>query len=102
MRTGRESPVRQPEMSCDTRRFIRSRVPCRFVCRLSYRQAIRPSRYTLVRLASLPVSELSNDLFPQCAGKRFLARDHAGLPNRLADLVDVGSAACAVGEVALK
>jgi Cupin domain len=53
-------------------------------------------------LASLPVSELSNDLFPQRGRKRLLARDHAGLPNRLANLVDVGIAAGAVGEVALK
>src|SRR5690349_9877893 len=30
-------------------------------------------------LASLPVSELSNDLFPQRGRKRLLARDHAGL-----------------------
>jgi hypothetical protein len=53
-------------------------------------------------LASLPVSELSDDLFAQRGRKRLLARDHAGLPNRLAHLVDVGIAAGAVGEVALK
>src|SRR5690349_663697 len=98
-------------MRCETRRFIR----------LSYRRAIRPSRYTLASvclcdepkrvgpalrsqrvLASLPVSELSNDLFPQRGRKRLLARDHAGLPDRLANLVDVGIAAGAVGEVALE
>ena len=54
------------------------------------------------QLVSLPGSELSDDLFPQRGRKRLLARDHAGLPNRLANLVDVGIAAGAVGEVALK
>ena len=46
-------------------------------------------------LVSLPVSELSDDLFPQRGRKRLLARDHAGLPNRLAHLIDVGAAAAA-------
>src|SRR5581483_9197868 len=53
-------------------------------------------------LASLPGSEPSNDLFTQRRRKRLLARDHAGLPDRLADLVDVGGAAGAVGEVSLE
>jgi hypothetical protein len=46
--------------------------------------------------------ELSDDLFPQRGRKRLLARDHAGLRNRLAHLVDVGAAAGAVGEVSLE
>src|SRR6266446_1487026 len=58
-----------------------------------------PARGVLV---SLPGSELSDDLFPQRGRKRLLARDHAGLPNRLAHLVDVGAAAGAVGEVSLE
>ena len=53
-------------------------------------------------LASLPVSELSNDLFAQRGGKRLLARHHAGLPYRFADLVEVGGATGAPGQVALK
>src|ERR1700687_4857264 len=53
-------------------------------------------------LLSLPGSELSDDLFPQRGRKRLLARDHAGLPDRLAHLVDVGAAAGAVGEVSLE
>ena len=53
-------------------------------------------------LVSLPVSELSDDLFPQRGRKRLLARDHAGLPNRLAHLIDVGAAAGAAREVSLE
>src|SRR5690242_15610216 len=53
-------------------------------------------------LVSLPVSELSDDLFAQRGRKRLLPRDRAGLPNRLAHLVGVGAAAGAVGEVSLE
>ena len=48
-------------------------------------------------LASSPGSELSNDPFPQRARKRLLARDQAGLRDRLAYLADVGGAAGAAG-----
>jgi hypothetical protein len=66
------------------------------------RKGVGPALRSRRVLASLPVSELSNDLFTKCGRKRLLARDHAGLPNRLANLVDVGIAAGAVGEVALE
>src|SRR5579864_934251 len=53
-------------------------------------------------LVSLPGSELSDDLFPQRGRKRLLARDQAGLPDRLAHLVEVGATAGAIGEVSLE
>src|ERR1700693_6568728 len=66
------------------------------------RKGVGPALRSRRVLASLPVSELSNNLFPQRGRKRLLSRHHAGLPTRLANLVDVGIAAGAVGEVALK
>jgi O-acetylserine/cysteine efflux transporter len=57
--------------------------------------------FTVV-LATLPRSELGDDLFLQRGRKRFLAWDLPGLRDRFAHLVEVGAAAGAVGEVSLE